>query len=106
MEAGGRRRCSDERIGNLHRMRLRVSREVGARSAPGRGIEHDVASRFEERLGDRLLAGPDAGKDLRPCDCRTVGRHARALEGERGFYDGIVPAKDLDDDVRIVEDAA
>ena len=99
---GGRR---DEGVCDLYSVRLPISCEVRAGSSTRRSIEHNLPTRLEERLRDRLLAGSNAGIDLGPRDGRGIGGHASALDRESRLNHSVVPPEDLDDDIGIVEDA-
>ena len=104
-EASRAGRGGDQRVGDLHPVRSRVTRQIRAGAASHYRVEHDLASSVEERLGHRFLARADSGPYLRERHGTAVRRHASMLDGANAIADLPPATKRLDDDVGVEEDA-
>src|SRR5881396_2494262 len=82
-----------------------MARQVRAGAAPDHSIEHHLAPRMKERLGDGLLARAHARPDLRERHGAAVGRNASTLDGANAVADLPPATERLDDDVGVEEDA-
>ena len=105
-EAGRARRGGHERIGDLDLVRPGIARQIRA-GAPACGcVDHDLASCLEEVLGGGLFPRPKASAYLGPGDRAAIGRNPLYLGRRETFDDARATPEDLDDDVRVQEQAS
>jgi hypothetical protein len=71
--------------------------------APDAAIEQDLAAGLEERLSERLLAGPGSGEHFGIGDGAAVGRDTLRFEFLHRRNGAGASPQYLDDDVGIVE---
>src|SRR5881396_2541748 len=81
-----------------------MARQVRAGAAPDHSIEHHLAPRMKERLGDGLLARAHARPDLRERHGAAVCRNSSTLDGADTVADLPPAAERLADDVGVEED--
>src|SRR5260370_31430402 len=95
----------DQRIGNLHAVRLRIPREVRAGLARDPAVQQEFAAGFEEGLSPLLFPRSHPRIHLGPGDGGAERRHTRLLKREGRAERASVAPQNLDDDVRIQDDA-